>query len=131
MGDSIEEAEHGFALADDVLKAVALLECAAKEDDFGLGASTTDGGADVEQQLLVIPGLLDEVVGSCTNGFDDVADGAIRGDHDDRELGAELDDAREQIEAAFAGQGEVEKKEVELFAREQIEASRAFRSDGD
>ena len=94
----------------------------AQEDDFGLGTAARDGGADVEDEFFIVPGLLDEVVGARADGFDDVADGAVGGDHDDGKLRTEFDDAGKEIKAAFAGEGEVEQEEIELFAGEQIEA---------
>ena len=79
-----------------------------------------DGGANVGEELLVVPGLLDEVVRSGANRVDDVADGPEGGDHDDRQLRLELLDAREEIDAAFAGQGEIEQEQVVLVAREEV-----------
>ena len=81
-----------------------------------------DGGADVGEEFLVIPGLLDEVFGSGADGVDDVVDGAEGGDHDDRELRVHLGDAGEEIDAGLAGEGEVEQEEVEVMAGEDVEA---------
>ncbi len=118
LRDEVEEAQHRLALADDVLEVVALLEGALELDDLFFGAMAGDGGADVGEQLLVVPRLLDEVLGAGANGIDDVADGAVGGDHDDRQVRLQLDDARQQIEAALAGQREIEQQKIELVARD-------------
>ena len=72
LGDEVEEAEHGLGLADDVFEVVALLEGALELDDFFFGAVAADGGADIGEELFVVPGLLDEVVGAGADGFDDI-----------------------------------------------------------
>ena len=118
LGDEVEEAQHRLALADDVFEVVALLEGALELNDLFFGAVAGDGGADVGEQLLVVPGLLDEVFGAGADGVDDVADGAVGGDHDDGQVGLQLEDARQQIDAAFAGQREVEQQQVVVVARE-------------
>ena len=114
LGDEVEEAEHGLAFADDVLEVVALLEGALELDDLFFGLVAGDGGADVGEELFVVPGLLDEVFGAGADGVDDVADGAVGGDHDDRQLGLHLDDAGQEVDAGLAGKGEVEQEEVVL-----------------
>ena len=81
-----------------------------------------DGGADVGQELFVVPGLLDEVFRAGADGLDDVVHGAVGGDHDDRQLGLALLDLRQQLEAALAGQGQVEQHEVEAFQLENAQA---------
>ncbi len=125
LRDEVEEPEHGFAFADDVLEGVALLEGALELDDLLLGLVVADGGADVGEQLFVVPGLLDEVCGAGADGVDHVADRAVGGDHDDRQIGDEALDARQEVDAAFAGQGEIEQQQVVGVAREQIEAGAA------
>ena len=81
-----------------------------------------NGGADVGQQLLVVPGLLDEVFRAGANGFDDVVHGAVGGDHDDRQFGLALLDLRQQLEAALAGQGQVEQHQIEALLLENAQA---------
>ncbi len=105
--------QHDFALAHDVGEVVALLEGALELKVLFFGAVAGDGGADVGEQLFVVPGLLDEVFRAGADGFDDVVDGAVGGDHDDRQLGLALLELRQQLEAALAGQGEVEQHQVE------------------
>ena len=81
-----------------------------------------DGGADVGQQLLVVPGLLDEVFRAGADGLDDVVHGAVGGDHDDRQLRLALLDLRQQFEAALAGQGQVEQHQVEVLLLQDAQA---------
>src|SRR5262249_52856169 len=84
LSDKIEDLQHRFALADDVFEAIALLQSALQLPVFFLNAQTRDRGANVCQQFLVIPGLLDEVSGSSLNRFHRIFDGAVRSDHDHR-----------------------------------------------
>ena len=122
LRDEVEEAKHGFAFADDVLEVVALLEGALELDDLFFGAVASDGGADVGEEFFVVPGLLDEVFRACADGVDDVADRAVGGDHDDGKIGLHLDDAGKQVDAAFAGEREIEQEEIVFVAREQLHA---------
>ena len=119
LGDEVEEPQHWLALADDVFEVVALLEGALELDDLFFGAVPGDGGADVGEEFFVVPGLLDEVLGAGTDGIDDVADRAEGGDHDDGKLGLRLDDARQEIDAALAGECEIEQeRDHTRFSRE-------------
>ena len=115
LGDKVEDLEHDLAFAHDVGEVVALLEGALELEVLFFGAMAGDGGADVGQQLFVVPGLLDEVFRAGADGFDDVVHGAVGGDHDDGQLGLALLDLRQQFEAALAGQGQVEQHQVEVF----------------
>ena len=81
----VEDAQHDFAFADDVGEVVALLEGALELEIFFFGLVAGDGGADVGEQFFVVPRLLDEVFRAGADGFDDVVDGAVGGDHDDRQ----------------------------------------------
>ena len=93
-----------------------------KLNDLFFGLMAGDGGADVGEELLVVPRLLDEVFGPCADGVDDVANGAVGGDHDDRKLRVHLGDAGEEVDAGFAGERQVEEEKVVLVASEGIEA---------
>ncbi len=131
LRDGVEQAQHGLGLADDVFEVVALLERALELDDFGFGLVAGDGGADVGEQFLVVPGLLDEVFGARADGVDDVVDRAEGGDHDDGQVGVKLGDARQEVDAALAGESEVEQQKVVLGAREGFEAGGAVDGEGD
>ncbi len=117
----VEDAQHDLAFADDVGEVVALLEGALELQVLFFGAVAGDGRADVGQELFVVPGLLDEVLSAGADGFDDVVDGAVGGDHDDRQFGLAFLDLRQQFEAALAGQGEIEQHEVEVFQLEDAQ----------
>ena len=45
----------------------------------------SDGGANVGEQLFVVPRLLDKVFRAGADGFDHVVYRAVGGDHDDRQ----------------------------------------------
>ena len=113
MRDQIEDAQHGLALADDVLEVVALLQRALELDDFLFGAAATDGASHVGQQLLVVPGLLDEVGRARLHGVDGVLYRAVRGDHDHRQFGIALANLLQNLDAVPLRQGEVEQHEIE------------------
>ena len=80
----VEDAQHRIALADNVLEVVALLERALELDDLFFGATASDRAAHIGQQLLVVPGLLDEIIGPGLHGIDRVLHRAVGGDHDHR-----------------------------------------------
>ena len=125
LRDEVEEAQHGFAFADDVLEVVALLEGALELDDLFFGAVTSDSSADVSEELFIVPGLLDEIFRTCADGVDDIADRAVGGDHDDGEIGLHLDDAGKQVDSTFAGEREIEQEKIVFVTREQLHASGA------
>ncbi len=121
LRDQVEDAQHDLAFAHDVGEVVALLEGALELKVFFLGAVAGNGGADVGEQLLVVPGLLDEVLRAGADGLDDVIDGAVGRDHDDGQIGLALLELRQQLEAALAGQSEIEEDEVEARLIEQAQ----------
>src|SRR5258705_1252640 len=131
LGDEVEQAEHRFALADDIFKVVALLQGALELDYLFFGTVAGDGGANVGEQFLVVPGLLDEVFRAGTNGVHDVADRAVRRNHDDGKIGLHLDDARQQVDTALAGKSKVKKQQIVLVARTKLHARRAIDSSAD
>ena len=104
-----------LALAHDVGEVVALLEGALELQVLFFGAVARNGGADVGQQLFVVPRLLDEVFRAGADGLDHVVDGAVGGDHDDRRLRLALVDLRQQLKAALAGQRKIEQHQVEVL----------------
>src|ERR1700761_4632560 len=110
LRDQVEQLEHDVALADDVLEGVALLEGALELHDLALSLLLADGQADVGEQLLVVPGLLDEVRGAGADCIHDVAHSSVSRDHDDRQFGSEALDTRQKVEAALAGKSEIEQQ---------------------
>ncbi len=130
LGHGVEEAEHGLGFADDVFEVIALLEGALKLNDLGFGAVAGDGGADVGEELFVVPGLLDEVFGTGADGVDYVADGAEGGDHDDGKVWVVAGDTGEEVDAGLTREGEVEEEEVERVVGEGVEAAGAVGGEG-
>jgi len=109
----IENLQHNLALAHYVAEVVALLEGALELQVFFFGFVAGNGGAYIGQQFFVVPGLLDKVFRAGANGLDDVVHCAVGGDHDNRQLGMALLDLRQQLEAALAGQRQVQQHQVE------------------
>src|SRR6185437_1382852 len=130
LRDGVEEAKHRLAFADDVLKVVALLERALELDDFFFGAAPGDGGANVRQQLLVVPRLLNEVLRAGADGIDYVGYRAEGRDHDDGQRRLHLQDLRQQFQAALAGEGEIEEQQIEFAVGQLIDARGAVHSGG-
>ena len=114
--------QHDLALAHDVGEVVALLEGALELEVLFFGLVAGDGGADVGEQLFVVPGLLNKVLRAGADGFDDIVHGAVGGDHDDRQFGLALLDLRQQLEAALAGQRQVEQHQIEVFLLEHAQS---------
>ncbi len=71
-----------------------------------------DRRADIGQQLLVVPRLLNEVLRARAHRFDDVFDRTVGGDHHHWQFGVALVDLRQQFKAALAGQREIEQHQV-------------------
>jgi hypothetical protein len=99
----VENPQHDVAFAHDVGKVVALLEGALQLKVFFLGAMAGDGGADVRQQLFVVPGFLNKVFRAGPDGFHNVVHRAVGGEHDDWQLGLALLDLGQKFETALAG----------------------------
>src|ERR1700761_1129121 len=110
LRDQVEKLEHDVALADDVLEGVALLEGAFELHDLALILLLADGQADVGEQLLVVPGLLDEVGRARADRIHNVAYSSVGRDHDVWQFGSEALDTRQKVEAALAGKSEIEQQ---------------------
>ena len=131
LGYEVEDLEHDLALADDVGEVIALLESALELEVLLLGAMASDGGANVGQQLFVVPGLLNEVFRAGADRVHDIVHGAVGGNHDDRQIGMALLDLREQFEAALAGQSQVQQQQVEAVLIENLQPLFAVGGQGD
>ena len=127
----VEDLEHDFAFAYDVLEVIALLEGALELEVFFLGLAAGDGGADVGEQLFVVPGLLDKVLGAGADRIDDVVDGAVGGNHDDRQFGMALFDDGQQLQAALSGQRQIEQQQVEALLLQRAQSLFAIDGHGD
>ena len=118
----VEQAQHGLALAHDVLEVVALLQRALQLNQFFFRAMPADRRANVGQQLLVVPRLLNEVLRARANRVHHVRHRAVRRNHDHRQVRLHLQNPRQQIDAALARQRQIEQKQVELVACQLLQA---------
>src|SRR5579875_1762675 len=107
LRNEIEDAQHPFALANDVGEAVALLQCALELDVLLFGMVAAYGRANVGKQLLVVPRLLDEVLRARADGVHNVVHFAVGGDHDDWKGLVALADERQDLKPALAWKREV------------------------
>ena len=127
MRNGVEQAGHYIGFSDDVVEGVALLQGFFKLHHLLLRTLLGDGGTDVREEFFVIPRLLDEVVSTGVQRVDDVADGAVSGDHDDWQFGPQALDAGQQVDAALAGKREVEQEQVVLAGAKQVKPGVALR----
>src|SRR6185312_846644 len=93
LADKIKNPQHGSALELLVLF---------------FSAATGDRSADIRQQLLIIPGFLDEIGGAVLNGADGVINRAVSGDHDDCKLGIAAANIGQNFQAVAVRQCEIE-----------------------
>jgi len=112
LSDEVEDFEHRLALADDVFEVVTLLKGPFELDVFFFGFATRNRCANVGQQFLVVPRLLDEVRGAVLHGLHGVLNRAVSGDHDYRLGGVMNADIRENFHAALVRQREIEQHDV-------------------
>ncbi len=110
-------------MPNDIFKVVALLQRPLELDNLFFGTMASDSGANVGQQLLVVPWLLDEVLRACTNRVDHVTYRTERGDHDDRQPWLYFENARQKLDSRLPRQSKIEQQQVVLIARKQIQAT--------
>src|SRR6185437_12776715 len=118
LANEVKDPQHGVALADDILKRVALPECALELFIFLFSAAAGHGSADIRQQLFIIPGLLDEVGGAvldCANG---IIDCAVGGNHDDGKLGITVADIGQNFQTVAVRQREIKQHQVKRRLRQ-------------
>ena len=108
----VKNLQHGLAFAHDVFKVVALLEGALELNVFLFRAMAGDSGANVRQQFLVVPRLLDEVRGAGLHRLHRIFHRAVSGDHDDGQLRVVNVKLRQEIDAIAVGQSQVEQDQV-------------------
>ena len=110
--DQIEQAHHALALADDVGEAVALLEGALEVGVLVFEKAPRDHAVDLDQQLLVVPGLGEIIVGAEFEGVDRGFDGAVGRDHEDRRFLVARAHLLEHVHAGHVGHHEIEQHQV-------------------
>src|ERR1051326_230995 len=108
----IEDPEHALALAYDVFEVVALFEGALELNVFFLCPAPANCGANIGQELLIVPGLLYKVGGAGLHGFDGFFYSAISGNHDYRELRVAFADFVQDFEAVHAWEREVQQDQI-------------------
>ncbi len=128
LRDEIEEAKHRFAFAHDIFEVVSLLQRSLQLHNLFFSAVASDCGANVGQQLLVVPRLLDKVLRTRADGINDVAHCTERRNHDDWESRLRLQDARQQFDAGLPRQCKIKQQQIVFVAREQIQTGRAITS---
>ncbi len=112
LGHQVEHADHALALADDVGETVALLEGALEVGVLVFEPPPDDHAVDLDEELLVIPGLGEIVVGAELEGVDRGLDRAVGGDHENGGFAVVLADLVEHVHAGAVGHHEVEQDEV-------------------
>ena len=112
LRDKIKDAKHGLAFAHDVGEIVALFEGALELEGFlpRRGGVRLRSGCQEEFSRPRASG--NEILRAGANGLDDVVDCAVGGDHDNWKIGLVLLELRQKLDAALAGQREVEQDEV-------------------
>ena len=108
----VKNAQHRLAFADNVFKVVALLQRALELDILFFRTLPGDGRANIGQKLFVVPRLLDKVLRSAIHRVDHVADRAVGGDHDDRQVRLALPDARQNFHAVLSRQRQIQQNQI-------------------
>ncbi len=127
LRDHIKQPQHHLALAHDVLKRVPLFQRALELYHFLLGAVASNGRANIRQQFFVVPRLLYKVRRTRANCVDDIADGSVRGNHDDRQFRHQRLDAWQQVDPALTRQRQVQQQQIIRMSRQQIETRLTIR----
>ena len=112
LRDQVENLQHGLALADNILEVIALLQGALKLLVFFFSAAAAHRGPHVRQQLLIVPGLLDEVSGAILHGADSVIHGAVSGNHDHRQLWITVANIAKNLQSVAVRQGKIQQHQI-------------------
>src|SRR5207253_2281894 len=110
--DQIQNAQHALTLADDVRETIALLERALELRVFALQARPRDHALDLDQQLLVIPGLREVVVRSAFERVYRHLDRAVRSDHEDGRLGIALAHVAQYLHAGAIRHHQIQQDQI-------------------
>jgi hypothetical protein len=82
-----------------------------------------DGAADRVRQLLDVDRLGDEVVGAGAQGLHRDVHAAVAGDHDDRQLGVDLEQLLREVDAAVLAEPDVDHRGVEVGGARVVEGA--------
>ena len=114
----LEDLLDSPARADDLAHA---LETTPEIQVFHQQCPTLSGAPHQVQDLFVLERLRDVMEGATAHGLDGRLDRGVGGDHDDRKLGVELPDFRQQLETRPIGKHEVEKDDIDLLLAQDLE----------
>ena len=103
---------HALALADDIGEAVALLQGALEVGILVLQAPGRDHAVDFDDELFVVPGLGEIVVGAQLEGLDGGFHRAVGGDHEDGRLAVVRAHVLQHLHAGTVGHHQIEKHQV-------------------
>ena len=109
-------------LADDLGRATARRELLLEENVLGRHALLRERTLHHQQQMVGIDGLGEKVERAFLDGFDGVLNRAVRGHHDNRQLGIQLLGGAQHAEAVALGEPQVR--------QDDARARRAQRPDG-
>ena len=123
----VQNARHAVAAAHDVREAVALLEGPLELGILGLQAPLRNDLGDLDQQLFVLPRLLNEVVGAAFERFDGNVDRAVGRHHEHRDLAVPLPDVAQHVHPRAVRHHQVEQDQVVVPGFELAQALEAVR----
>ena len=112
LGHQIQDAHHTLAAADDVGEAVALLEGALELGVLALQAMPGDDPFDLQQQLVVLPGLLEVIGGAGLERVHGHLSRSVGGDQEDGQFDVALPDLAEHLHARAVGHHQIEQHQV-------------------
>src|SRR5581483_983286 len=110
--DGIENAFHGDALADDVIRSSDLRDSFTKTNVLLFSTFVSEGFLHQMSDFVRIERLGDVVVGAVLEGGDSGVDRGVSGHHDDCQVGVKLVDAALQFYAVGAAHFNVEQGHV-------------------
>ncbi len=112
LGHQVQDLQHALAFADDVGEAVALLQGALELEILALQAALRDHALDLDQQLFVVPGLGEVVVGAALECLHREFHRSVSGDHDDWRLVVLRADFLEHLHTALVRHHQVEQNQI-------------------
>ena len=121
LRNQIEHPLHPVALPDDIGKAVAFLERPLEFGVFAFQPALRDQVADLDQQLLVVPGLREIVVRSGLQSLDRNLHGTEGGDQNDRCFRVALAEVPQHFDTGTVGHHQVEQNQIVASFIETVE----------
>jgi hypothetical protein len=112
LGHQVQLLDHALALADDIGEAVALLQGALEVGILVFQAPGRDHAIDFDDELFVVPGLGEVVVGAQLEGLDGGFHRAVGGDHENGRLAVVRAHVLKHLHAGTVGHHQIEKHQV-------------------